>query len=130
MVLAAGWGWFAGNFTPAGSDWWNYLIHAIPFLILLALGLRFLYVSDAHQYGRTSAGRAKIGLSIFAVCSFALFAVGIISGVVNPTPDAYAIVTAADWFPAIAVILGALMWLTTLIPAGQGHSEAKTVSSK
>lgn len=129
-MLAAGWGWFAANFTPAGSDWWNYLLHAIPFLLLLVLSLRFLHASDAHQYAGKSGGKTSIGLTIFACFSFALFTVGIISGIINPAPDSYGILTVADFFPAIIVMLGGLVWLTTLIPTHQGNAEASTARNK
>lgn len=130
LVLAAGWGWFGANFTPGGSDWWNYLLHAIPFLILLVLSLRFLYVTDTHNEARTNGGKAAIGLSIFAAFSFALFVMGIISGIINPAPDSYGILTVADYVPAIMIMLGALVWFTTLIPTHRGNAEARTVSNK
>lgn len=116
VFLAAGWGWFGGNFTPPDSPWWNYLLHTIPFLILLALSLRFFQKSNG------------LGLTIFASISFIGLLVGIIMGATIPGENAYGIKSIGDWVPAIIIMLGSLIWLTTLIPVNRGEAVARTVS--
>ena len=116
MVLAAGWGWFGSNFTPPDSPWWNYLLHTIPFLILLILSLRFFQKGNG------------LGLSIFATISFIGLLVGIIMGATIPGDNAYGVKSIGDWVPAIIIILGSLIWLTTLIPGLRGEAGARTVS--
>jgi uncharacterized membrane protein len=117
MVLAAGWGWFGSNFTPSDAPWWNYLLHTIPFLILLIISLRFFQKGNG------------LGLSIFATISFIAFLVGIIMGITIPE-NAYGIQSIGDWGAAIIIMLGSLIWLTTLIPGLRGEAEARTVSKE
>ncbi|MBA2396044.1 MAG: hypothetical protein H0V70_25240 [Ktedonobacteraceae bacterium] len=114
MFLAAGWGWFGSNFTPPDSPWWNYLLHTIPFLILLLLSLRFFQKSNG------------LGLSIFAGVSFIGLLVGIIMGAIIPGDNAYGIKSIGDWVPTIIIMLGSLVWLTTLIPTHKSEEVART----
>ena len=129
ILLAAGWGWAGANFTPADSPWWNYLLHTIPILILLVLSLGFFRARDAHQSARPNGGWANIGLSIFAGISFIGYIAGIILGASNPN-SAYGISTTGDWFAAVILILGGLVWLTTLIPVRRSNSEVRTASNE
>ena len=124
ILLAAGWGWAGANFTPADSPWWNYLLHTIPILILLVMSLGFFRVSDTHQHTRSNGGWASIGLNIFAAISFIGFIVGIILGSTNLNSQ-YSISTTGDWFAAVTVILGGLLWLTTLIPVHRDNAEIR-----
>lgn len=130
IFLAAGWGWAAGNYVPEGSALWIYLTHAIPFLILLALCFGFFCVPDVPQRTRQVSSLASIGLNIFAVGSCLLLPVGVILAATNPDPNAYGIRTLADWVPIIIILLGALAWLATSIPAHQGNAQASTASNK
>ncbi|MDQ2906607.1 MAG: hypothetical protein M3Y81_24090 [Chloroflexota bacterium] len=123
LLLAAGWGWSGGNFVPEGSALWIYLVHTIPFLILLVLCFGFLCVPDAPQRTRSMRSLANIGLNIFAAGSCIVLPVGVILGATNPDPNAYGIRTVADWVPIVILLLGAVVWLTTLIHARQGQAE-------
>jgi hypothetical protein len=129
ILLAAGWGWAGANFTPSDASWWNYLLHTIPILILLVLSLGFFRASDAHQSARSNGGWANIGLSIFAGISFIGYIAGIILGATNPNSQ-YSISTIGDWFAAVILILGGLVWLTTLIPVRRNNAEVRTVSNE
>lgn len=129
ILLTAGWGWAGANFTPSDSSWWNYLLHAIPILILLVLSLGFFRARDAHQSARSNGGWANIGLSIFAGISFIGYVAGIILGASNPN-SAYGISTIGDWFAAVILILGGLVWLTTLIPVRRSNAEVGTASNE
>lgn len=130
ILLAAGWGWAGGNYVPEGSALWIYLVHTIPFLILLALCFGFFCVPDAPQRTRSISSLASIGLNIFAAGSCIVLPVGVILGAINPDPNSYGIRTVADWVPIVIILLGALVWLTTLIPALQGHAQASAASNK
>lgn len=125
ILLAAGWGWAGANFTPSDSLWWNYLLHAIPILLLLVFSLGFFSVSDDHERAGSNGSWAKIGLSIFAAISFFGFIAGIILGVSNPN-SAYGISTVGDWVAAVILILGGLVWLTTLISVRRDNAEIRT----
>ncbi|HEX6480775.1 MAG TPA: hypothetical protein VF043_18200 [Ktedonobacteraceae bacterium] len=124
ILLAAGWGWAGANFTPSDSQWWNYLLHAIPILLLLVLSLGFFSGSGDHERAGSNGGWASIGLSIIAGISFIGYIVGIILGTSNPN-SAYGISTFGDWVAAIILILGGLSWLTTLIPVRRDNAEIK-----
>lgn len=124
ILLAAGWGWAGANFTPTDSQWWNYLLHTIPILLLLVLSLGFFSVSDDHDRAESKSGWANIGLSILAGISFIGFIAGIILGVSNPN-GAFGITTTGDWVAAVMLILGGLIWLTTLIPVSRDNAGIK-----
>ncbi len=128
ILLAAGLGWSGANFTPSDAAWWNYLLHTIPFLILLVLSLGFFRASDTPRSTRSNGGWA-IGLSIFAGFTFISLVVGMVLGATNPDPNAYGIKTLADFVPAIIVMLGGFVWLTTLIPVRRGNSEVRTANN-
>jgi hypothetical protein len=127
ILMAAGWGWAGANFTPSDSQWWNYLLHAIPILLLLVLSLGFFSVSGDHERARTNGGLANVGLSIFAGISFIGYIVGIILGVINPSSQ-YGISTTGDWFVAVMLILGGFVWLTTLVPVHRDNAEIRTAN--
>ena len=129
ILIAAGWGWIGGNFTPSDAPLWNFLLHTIPILLLLVLSLGFFHVPDAHQLARSHAGWATVGISIFAGIAIIGQIVGIILGASNPDPNAFGVKTLADWVPSVIVMLGSLVWLATLIPALRGNAEARTASN-
>ncbi|HJT55609.1 MAG TPA: hypothetical protein VJ761_03870, partial [Ktedonobacteraceae bacterium] len=124
ILLVAGWGWAGANFTPSDSTWWNYLLHAVPVLLLLVFSLGFFSTPDDHERAVSHSGWASIGLGIFAGISFLGFIVGIILGVVNPN-GAYGISTGGDWVAAVILILGGFVWLTTLLPIRRSDAEVK-----
>ncbi len=129
VLLAAGLGWAGANFTPAAAPWWNFLLHTIPFLLLLVLSLGFFRAADAPQRDRSKGNWAKVALSIFAAFTFIALIVGMILGATNPDPHAYGIKTLADFVPAIIIMLGSLVWLTTLIPSRRHNVEVQTASN-
>lgn len=113
VLLASGWGWAMGNFSPPDASLVNELFHTIPVLLVLALSLGFF--RTALDDPRTHGGWASIGLNIFAAISSLGFIAGTILGAINTNPDVYGIQTVADRVPAVIVILGGLVWLTTLV---------------
>lgn len=129
VVLAAGLGWAGSNFTPADAPWWNYLLHTIPFLILLVLSLGFFRAADASRHGNRG-GWANTGLNIFAAITAIVIIAGIVMGAINPDPNGYGISTVGDFVPAILVLLGGLVWLTTLLPTHKGKTEAEMASNR
>ncbi|MHB8600086.1 MAG: hypothetical protein ACYDER_25150 [Ktedonobacteraceae bacterium] len=129
VLLAAGLGWSGANFTPADAPWWNFLLHTIPFLLLLVLSLGFFRAADAPQCEHSGGNWAKVALSIFAAFTFTALIVGMILGATNPDPNAYGIKTLADFVPAIIIMPGGLVWLTTLLPFHRSNAEASTVGN-
>ena len=130
ILMAAGWGWNAGNFTPSGAPFWNPLLHGIPILLLLVLGLPMLRVRGTHQDTESKAGWATVGMSIFAIVTIITYIVGIVLGASNPNPNAFGVKTVEDWFPTVINIVASLLWLTTLIPVRRGSAEARAVSNE
>jgi hypothetical protein len=129
VLLAAGLGWVGANFTPSDATWWNYLLHTIPFLLLLVLSLGFFHATDASHRRQSKSGWANVCLNFFAGFTFIALTVGMILGATNSDPNAYGIKTLADFVPSIIIMLGGLVWLTTLIPSHRGNAEASTASN-
>jgi hypothetical protein len=121
LVMAAGQGWSAGNFTPSDAPVWNPLLHLIPVLLVLVLGLPILH-------GR-GAGWASVAMSIFAVLSTIGVIVLIVLGATNSSPNAVGVKSIEDWFPTIFMLLGNILWLATLIPARRAAVEARAAST-
>ncbi len=112
LIMAMGWGWIDGNFVPDDPRYfYNALLHCIPLVILLALGLRFFRYS-----GQELPGPRNTGLTIFAVFSLIGLVVMIILGASNPDPNAVGVKTLPDWFPTVMLAIGSLLWLATLLP--------------
>ncbi len=122
LIMAMGWGWIDGNFVPDDPRYfYNALLHCIPLVILLALGLRFFRYS-----GQELPGQRNTGLTIFAVFSLIGLVVMIILGASNPDPNAVGVKTLPDWFPTVMLAIGSLLWLATLLPGS--HRAARTSS--
>lgn len=129
LVLTAGWGWSAGNFTPAGAPFLNPLLHCIPIVLLLVLGLQFFRApADLQRAGSHTRG-AIVGISIFAALTIIGCIVMIALGASNPDPNAVGVKTLEDWFPTAINLAGSFLWLATLIPALRGHTEAQTAGN-
>ncbi len=122
LIMAMGWGWIDGNFVPDDRVYfYNALIHCIPLVILLVLGLRFFRLT-----GEELPGQRNTGLTIFAVVSLIGLVVMIVLGASNSDPNAVGVKTLPDWFPTVILAIGSLLWLSTLLPGQQ--KTAKTSS--
>ena len=121
VLLAAGLGWAGSNFTPAAAPWWNYLLHVIPFLILLVLSFGYFSATENHE------GWTNTALSIFAAVTAIGMIAGIVMGATNPDPNAYGIRTIGDFIPALLILLGDL---TTLLPTRKGKIAARTAGNR
>ncbi|HKS68924.1 MAG TPA: hypothetical protein VJQ45_00790, partial [Ktedonobacterales bacterium] len=114
FLMAAGWGWTAGNFVqPANTSWGATadIIHVIPLLALLLCGLPFLAAAMA---GKVSRG-VRNGITAVAVYGIVGCAVMITLGLVNPDPNSVGVHTFEDWMPVIVLNAGTLLWLTSLL---------------
>lgn len=129
LVMAVGQGWSAGNFTPSDAPFWNPLLHLIPVLLVLLFGLPILRVRGAQQDTASNAGWAIVAMSILAVLSTISVIVLIVFGATSTNPDAVGVKSVEDWFPAILMLLGNLLWLATLIPARRAVAEARVAST-
>ncbi|HKF38294.1 MAG TPA: hypothetical protein VKB35_15465 [Ktedonobacteraceae bacterium] len=129
ILMAAGFGWAGGNFTPSDAPFWNPLLHTIPIVLILIFGLPMLRMRGTHQYIESHAGWANVGMSVFAVIAIAFVIVAVVLGATNPNPNAFGVKTVEDWFPAVIIIVGSLLWLRTLIPASLRNAEARAASS-
>ncbi len=124
--MAGGWGWAGANFAPAGSTWWNYLLHTFPILIVLVFSLGLFSVVGDSEQASSNGGWSAIGLDIFAGISLLGLTVGIIFGAINPN-GAFGIATFGDWVAAVVLILGDLLWLTAQI--SPRHAEIKVANN-
>jgi hypothetical protein len=114
MILVAGWGWDNGQFVqPLNSSWGPLAdaLHLVPILVLLPLGMRIIgaALSDARSRG------AEIGVTVIALITVVGNIVMIALGATNPDPNSVGVHTAEDWMPAIVMLMGALLWLGTLL---------------
>ena len=129
VLMAAGWGWIGGNFTPVGAPIWNYLLHCISIVLLLIMSVQMLRVSDSRQQTEARTGWVNVAISIFAVVSIIGCIVLITLGMTDPDPNSVGVHNFADWFPTIILNMGTFLWLATLIPAPRRHTDANVASS-
>ena len=116
FLMAAGWGWTAGNFVqPANTSWGAMadIIHVIPLAALLLCGLPFVASAAA---GRVSRG-VRNGITAVAAYGIIGCSVMITLGIVNPDPNSVGVHTFEDWMPVIGLNAGTLLWLVSLLPS-------------
>jgi hypothetical protein len=119
FLMAAGWGWTAGNFVqPLDTSWGPIAdaIHVLPLAILLPLGLRLVGAAVAGSPARG----ARNGVTALAVYGIVGCAVMIVLGATNPDPNSVGVHTAEDWMPVIVLNAGTLLWLASLVAARRG----------
>jgi hypothetical protein len=124
FLMAAGWGWNAGNFVqPVNTSWGPMAdaLHVLPLALLLPLSLRYL---GAALAGRRAVGarNAITGLALFGIIGCAVM---IVLGAINPDPNSVGVHTPEDWMPVIVLNAGTLLWLATLLPLGRGARAAR-----
>ena len=118
FLMAAGWGWNAGNLVQPVNVVWGVVadvFHVVPLAILLPLSLSFLGAAVA---GREARG-ARNGIAGIAVFGIIGCLVMIALGVINPDPNSVGVHTPQDWMPVIVQNAGNFLWLTALVPAGR-----------
>jgi uncharacterized protein YhhL (DUF1145 family) len=130
VLMAAGWGWIGGNFTPVGASIGNYLLHCISIVLLLIMSMQMFRLAGSHQRAEAHTGWVNIAMSIFAVVSIIGCIVLITLGIVNPDPNSVGVHNFADWFPTIILNMGTFLWLATMIPVRRGTAEVRTVSNQ
>ena len=128
IVMATGWGWNAGNFTPPDSPFLSYLLHCIPIVLLFVLGLPLLRLQDSYPQRESNMRWADAGMSVFAIATLIAYTVMIVLGLTNPDPHAFGVKSLADWFPTAINIAGSFLWLTTLRPIHPSNVEIRTAS--
>ena len=128
ILMAAGWGWIGGNFTPLGASIWNYLAHCIAIVLLLIMSMQMFRMSDSRQQPAAHSSRVTIAMSVFAVVSIIGCIVLVTLGIINPDPNSVGVHNFADWFPTVILNMGTFLWLGTLIFAPRRHSEANIAS--
>ena len=129
LLMTAGWGWNGGNFTPADAPFINPLLHFIPVLLLLIMGLQMLRVRGTQDHAESNDSCATMGLTVFALISIIGCVVMIVLGVTNPDPNAVGVHTLEDWFPVVILNTGTFLWLGALIFARHRISEVRTASN-
>ncbi len=128
LLMAAGWGWVGGNFVPDNPVYlYNALVHFVPILLLLGLGVPFFQGMHAGNASNSGTGWVNIGLTVFAAISLLGTIVLIALGLSNPDPDAIGVKRLPDWVPTIILITGTVLWLASLIPVR--HEEARRAAN-
>lgn len=127
ILMAAGWGWAGGNFS-SGMPLWNVLLHCIPILLLLIIGLQIFRVRGTNQGAESHARGAEIGMTVFTVVTIISTTVLVILGVSNSDPNSVGVHNLWDWFPTILLYMSALLWLATLIPARRVQAVVNTAT--
>ncbi|MGI8912428.1 MAG: hypothetical protein ACR2JY_01345 [Chloroflexota bacterium] len=125
FLMAAGWGWNAGNFVQPTDTSWGVaadILHAVPLAILLPLSLRFI---NAAMAGRTAGGvrNGITGVTVFGIVGCLVM---IALGATNPDPNSVGVHSIADWMPVVVQNAGNFLWLTALLPAGGALRAATT----
>jgi hypothetical protein len=126
FLMAAGWGWIAGNFVqPANTTWGAIadIIHVIPLAALLLFGLRFVGAAAAGVVARG----ARNGITVVVAYGIIGCAVMIVLGLTNPNPNSVGVHTFEDWMPVIVLNAGTLLWLATLFMVRRGTQIAASV---
>jgi hypothetical protein len=116
FLMAAGWGWIAGNFVqPANTTWGAVadIIHVIPLAILLAVSLRYIASAATGTVAR-GARNTITGLVVYGIIGCSVM---ITLGITNPDPNSVGVHTFEDWMPTIVLNAGMLLWLVTLLQA-------------
>lgn len=116
LLMAAGWGWNAGNFVQPVNTLWGVtadILHAVPLAILLPLSLRIIN-GAMNGASATGARRGVTGLAIFGMIGCLVM---IILGASNPDPNSVGVHTVADWMPVVVQNAGNLLWLSAVLPA-------------
>ena len=123
FMMAAGWGWTAGNFVqPANTSWGAVadIIHVIPLAALLLCGLPYVAAAAA---GKAASGQRN-GITAVAVYGIVGCSVMITLGLINPDPNSVGVHTFEDWMPVIVLNAGTLLWLVSLLVRRAQASEA------
>jgi hypothetical protein len=126
FLMAAGWGWIAGNFVqPANTTWGAFadIIHVIPLAALFLFGLRFVGAATA---GIVSRG-PRNGITVLVAYGIIGCAVMIVLGLTNPDPNSVGVHTFEDWMPVIVLNAGTLLWLATLFTVRRGTQKTASV---
>ena len=101
ILISAGYGWAGGHYIPLNAP-------------LLAYGFQFVIIAIILILG---TGSVK-GFTIFASLSLLINILNIIHGAFNSGKDSFGSHnTFADLVPIGLIIMGAVLWLTTLSPA-------------
>jgi hypothetical protein len=123
FLMAAGWGWNAGNFVQPTNTSWGVgadILHAVPLAILLPLSLQFI---GAAMVGRTARG-ARNGITGVVIFGIVGCLVMIALGVINPDPNSVGVHTPEDWMPVVVQNAGNALWLSALLPAARAGRAA------
>lgn len=95
FLIAAGWGWNAGNFVQPTDTSWGVtadILHALPLAILLPLSLAFLNAALAGTQAK-GVRNGVTGLVVFGIIGCLVM---IALGVVNPDPNSVGVHTPED----------------------------------
>jgi|GEM_PF-715317 len=127
FLMAAGWGWIAGNFVQPVNTPWGVIpdiIHVLPLIALLAASISF---NGAAMRGIRSRGARNwiTGLAFYGIvgCSVMIFL-----GMVNPDPNSVGVHSVEDWMPVIVLNAGTLLWLADLVFARRMRRDATKVN--
>ena len=134
MLMAAGWGFIAGNFgqpfTPFLIGGLMNLVHFVPLVALIVLSLRVLSPTEAAGApgsGSTGAVRGITGLAIYGLIGCLVMTA---LGLSNPDPNSVGVHSALDWIAALIFESGAVLWLSTVVARRHASVPARMTGSR
>lgn len=117
ILISAGYGWAGGHYIPANSPVVAYSFQFIIIAFLLVAGIKYL---STNEIERQQSNWSVIALSIFSILSLVVNILNIIHGVYTTDPNSYGSHnTLADLVPIGFIILGTLLWISTMFRKGK-----------
>ncbi|HET9110139.1 MAG TPA: hypothetical protein VFN78_04870 [Ktedonobacterales bacterium] len=122
LLMMAGDGYINGNFIqPINVGWGAFIdiIHLVPLLILLWLGVELLRLTDESSAATTRRRGLRLGVSLLAALIALTCVVMVALGVFAPSLGV-GVQEFSDWLAVILGGGGALLWFITLFQGRRG----------
>ena len=117
ILISAGYGWAGGHYIPANSPVVAYSFQFIIITFLLLASIKYL---STNEIERQQSNWSVIALSIFSILSLVVNILNIIHGAYTTDPNSYGSHnTLADLVPIGFIILGTLLWISTMFRKGK-----------
>ncbi|MEO8860596.1 MAG: hypothetical protein ABI358_04190 [Ginsengibacter sp.] len=112
ILISAGYGWAGGHYIPANSPLIAYSFQFVVIAFLLIAGIKYL---SATENERQQRNWSVIALSLFSTLSLVVNILNIIHGAYTTDPNSFGSHnTFADFVPIGFIILGTLLWISTM----------------
>ena len=117
ILISAGYGWAGGHYIPANSPLVAYLFQFVVITFLLVTGIKYLSTGGNESQKRNWS---VIALNIFSMLSLVVNILNIIHGAYTTDPNSPGSRnTLADLVPIAFIVLGTLLWMSTMISSAK-----------